>query len=92
MSNRIRVNSTRQTPNGDRLANAAHRLQDAMSELVFLRDVSAECISGEDYTDMEYEFGLAPGQGSVVYGYVNAIASAANSTAVRNLTTRIGRT
>lgn len=92
MSNRIRVNSTRQSPNGDRLANAVHRLQEAMDDLVLLRDISIEATSGEDYTDMEYEFGLAPGQGSVVFGYINAVASAASSSAVRNLVTRIGRT
>lgn len=92
MSNRILVNTTRQSRYGDKLANAVVQLKQALDSLEYMRDIAAEGISGADYTAMEYDFGLAAGNGAAVYGYVDAVATAATLTAVRNLVNRVGAT
>lgn len=85
---RIIVNTTTQTENGDRVATAARKLKEALSEIEYQNDIIGECA---DATEVEATYGLEAGQGAAFTALLAALDGASSLPAVYNLVSRVGR-
>lgn len=81
------------SPKGPRLTNLVSAINSARDQARTLKAIMDQEWAGSDYTQLESQFGLAAGQGSVVYGLVFALTGAGGAleaAAVTNFTDRLG--
>lgn len=91
MSERIILNNGTNTENGDKMANAIARLEQARQDMEELLGITLKCINGSDYTDVDAEFGMSAGNGQTLYNLLAGAVSHLNNSAISELTDRVGR-
>ena len=92
---RILVNQSAQTENGDRLASAVIGLITQIETLKRLKIVAAVNIDASggtpDYTEVEAEFGLAPGEGAPFYNMLSDAVTALDNADLGTFLATVGR-